>query len=490
MKLKLLLLAWVIPFVGWSQKQLQLSLPEVVALAQSDAPDVLLAQTRLSNNYWIYQSFLADYKPQIDLNANLPNLNRVIEAITLPDGTQNFVPRSFMNNSVNISLGQDIALTGGRVFVSTGLERIDIFKTNIVDASSSYFASPISVGFQQPLFRFNELKWNREIEPLRYKEATLSFAENMESVAYDAAELFFDVLIAQLNIEATEKIKANADTLYRISQGRFEVGRIAETELLQIELSAQNANASLAQATLDLQTSTERLRNFLGITEGVKFELKPPSDIPTFAIDGNIALTQASQNRSQNIRLQRLLKEAEREVVRAEKEAGINANVFGQFGLSQTDPTLGGAYNNPLDQERLSVGIQMPLADWGKAKARQQIAKSNQELTQMNVEQEWVNFEREILLKVNQFDLVRNQVALAGRSYEISQKRQDITRKRYLIGKIGITDLNIAINEQDAARVGYITALRRFWLAYYELRNLCLYDFENGQSLVKKPEGF
>lgn len=49
-----------------------------------------------------------------------------------------------------------------------------------------------------------------------------------------------------------------------ISQGRFEVGCIAETELLQIELLASNALATLAQSTLDLQSATERLQNFLG----------------------------------------------------------------------------------------------------------------------------------------------------------------------------------------------------------------------------------
>ena len=59
-------------------KTLELSLSEVVTLAQSDAPDVLIANNQLNTNYWQNQFFLAGYKPQISLNSN-PNLFRSID---------------------------------------------------------------------------------------------------------------------------------------------------------------------------------------------------------------------------------------------------------------------------------------------------------------------------------------------------------------------------------------------------------------------------
>jgi outer membrane protein TolC len=127
----------------------------------------------------------------------------------------------------------------------------------------------------------------------------------------------------------------------------------------------------------------------------------------------------------------------------------------------------------------------MPIADWGKNKSRREIAISNLELTKVTTEQERVNFERDVLIRVQQFDLVRNQVKLAHRAYEASIKREEITRKRYLIAKIGITELNIAITEKEAARRGYVSTLRDFWLAYYQLRSLTLYDFATDKSLVK-----
>ncbi len=214
-----------------------LDLKGTINLAQSDAPDVLIAKTAFKNDYWRYQSFLADYRPQIVLDATLPNINRAIDPIDLPDGTVNFLERAFMNNSIEVSLQQGITATGGRIFAGTGIERIDIFPNDFTEKQISYLSNPFFLGVFQPLFGFNNLKWDKKIRPMVFDEATKAYSEDMEAVAYQAANLFFDVLFAQLNLSAAKRDKINADTLYAISKGRFEVGRIAETELLQIELN-------------------------------------------------------------------------------------------------------------------------------------------------------------------------------------------------------------------------------------------------------------
>jgi outer membrane protein TolC len=486
----LLTLCFLFPKNAESQRDtIQLDLEGVVALAQSDAPGALLAETRMKNRYWSYQSILADFKPRINFTGDLPDLNRSIDIITLPDGTSAFIQRAQMRNGVGLQLQQRIAPTGGTVFASTGLQRLDIFQSKAPDIVT-YFSTPVSIGFSQPLFGFNDLKWNKKIEPLRYQEATREYAEQMEELGSSAATLFFDVLIAQLNLQAARQDKANADTLFRISQGRFEVGRIAETELLQIELSAMNADAGVQQAVLDLQSGNERLRNFLGIRQPVFFNLEAPVEIPLFPVDENRALEFARQNRSETLAFQRRLAEADQAVAQAKANSGLQIDLFGVFSLSQTAGSIDDAYKDPLDNETIRLGLEVPIFDWGKAKSRLEVAHSNRDLERMNVEQEQVNFEQEIFLKVKQFDLLRNQVALADRTYLVAQKREEMTRNRYYIGKIGVTDLNIAISEKEAARRSYMSALRAFWLAYFDLRRNTLYDFERNVSLVRKVEGY
>ncbi|MEL6942469.1 MAG: TolC family protein, partial [Bacteroidota bacterium] len=316
---------------------MKLNLTEMITLAQSDAPDVLIAETILSNRYWQYQSFLADFKPQIQLGTN-SSLSRAIEAITLPNGSLAFVDRSLMQNDLDIRLQQQIGATGGTIFTRTGLSRIDLFNTT--GSSISYLSTPISIGFIQPIFQVNEMKWDKKIRPLDFEIAEREYSEDMEQVAFEATQLFFQVLNAQLALEAATKDKSDADTLYNISSGRFRVGKIAETDLLQVELSVRNAEQSLAAATLNLQSATEQLRDFLGIKQAVKFELDPPYEIPSVEIDATKALEYAKQNRSAVINFERRLLEADRNLVVAKGNTGLNANINASFGLSQTSDKL------------------------------------------------------------------------------------------------------------------------------------------------------
>ncbi len=467
------------------QNTYQLTLDEVVELAQSDAPDALLASTRWKRNYWTHQSFMADYKPNILFNANtLPLFNRSIQPVTQPDGEDIYVERTYMNNSMNLSLTQDVALTGGTVYLGTGLSRLDVFETTGNDRSISYLSNPINFGFSQPLFQFNNMKWQRKLEPLRYLENEKLYSEQMETVANQAARFFFNLLISQLDAQAAERDKANADTLLVLSKGRFEVGKIAETDLLQVELNAMQAETRLAAAQLEMQTNTEQLRDFLDLQGDIQFDLVPPYDLPAVMIDEQEALAYAMKHRSNMVAFDRRLMEANMQVQRAKGDNGITASIEGSFGLTQTGPELNSVYSDLIDQEIVSVGLSVPIADWGKSRARREVALANLDLEQRQVEQERENFKRTVILRAQQFDLVRQNAEIAERYQDAARKRYEITYQRYLIGKISITDLNLALDDQESSRRAYLQAVREFWMALYELRGLTLYDFAEQKSLM------
>lgn len=468
-----------------AQGAYRLTLEEVVALAQSDAPDALLASTRWKRNYWTYQSYLADFKPAVLLNANtLPLFNRSIEPVTQPNGEELYVERAYMENNLNVSLRQDVALTGGTLYFGSGLRRLDQFATEGNEAYRSFVSTPINFAFDQPLFQFNAMKWRRQIEPMVYRESEKIYAEQMEAVANQAAAYFFNLLISQLDVEAAEQDKANADTLLVLSRGRYEVGKIAETDLLQVEINAMQAETRLAAAQLEMQTNAEQLRDFLDLQGQITFELIPPYTLPTIMIDEEKALAYAMQNRSNVVSFERRLMEANMEVQRAKGESGITASLQGSFGLTQTGAELDQVYTDLIDQEVVTFGISVPIADWGKSKARREVALSNLDLEQRQVDQEKENFRRTVVLRAQQFDLVQRNAEIAERYLEAARKRYEISYQRYLIGKISVTDLNLALADQESARRGYLQSVREFWMALYEIRGMTLYDFVADKSLV------
>jgi outer membrane protein TolC len=99
------------------------------------------------------------------------------------------------------------------------------------------------------------------------------------------------------------------------------------------------------------------------------------------------------------------------------------------------------------------------------------------------VAQEEINFDQQVSTLVRQFVVLRQRLGVSKKADEIGERKYDISKNRYLIGKISITDLNLALQDKDRAKSDYIAALRDFWTAYYQIRMLTLYDFEEERSL-------
>ena len=79
--------------------------------------------------------------------------------------------------------------------------------------------------------------------------------------------------------------------------------------------------------------------------------------------------------------------------------------------------------------------------------------------------------------------MIRDRLEVTKTSDDVAQRRYEIALRRYQTGNVTITDLNIAQGEKDANKRAYYNALQDFWLAYYELRALTLYDFEKDELL-------
>lgn len=125
----------------------------------------------------------------------------------------------------------------------------------------------------QPLFRYNELRWQKKIEPLKYEEARKTYLSNVEDVHLMAVQNFFSLALAQINRQIAETNLKNADTLYQIAKGRYNLGTIAEDELLQMELSYLNAGTAINRSEINLRDRELKLRSFLGFNQTVRLEL-------------------------------------------------------------------------------------------------------------------------------------------------------------------------------------------------------------------------
>jgi outer membrane protein TolC len=471
---------------GYGQgKSRRLNLDDIITIAKAQSPDALIAKHRFRSSYWQYRTYKAGYMPMLKFDGTLPDFSRSIDDITQPDGTELFIRRQLSRTTMNLSLTQNIPLTGGQVFVNSNIQRID----NFDDTTFSYLTTPLNIGIRQPIFEYNSFRWDRQIEPLRYEEAKRKYLEDLEQVSITATNLFFDLLLAQINLDIQFVNQANNDTLYQIAKGRYNIGTIAENELLQSELNLLNSNSNIEEARLDLEMKLFNLKSYLRVKDTLNIELIPPANIQFLKVKVEEAIAEARNNRSDALSFERRLLEAQSDVSKAKLENRFSADLYAVYGLTQSGNYLNEAYNAPLNQEHVILGIQIPILDWGLSKGKIKMAQSNEELTKTAVEQDRIDFDQGIFLNVAQFNMLQNQLAIAAKSDTVAQKRYEVTKQRFLIGTINITELNLAQTDKDNNRKAYISTLHSYWNNYYLLRKLTLFDFiENKKITVDLQE--
>jgi len=468
----------------WSQHEPQaLSLAQAINQAQEQSPSYSRAINRAENRYWNYRQFRASFLPQLNLAGTFPNYASAIEGILQDDGTLDFREREQTFISSQLSLDQNIGFTGGRLSLVSGLQRTQVVRPT---KRTSYFSTPISVSYFQPMLLYNAFKWDQKIEPLVYQESRRQYQEDLEQIATETTNLYFEALIASISQKIAAANVDNNDTIYKISKGRYNLGKIAENDLLQIELNLLNAENAFTQANLQYEVATQNLKRYLGINTATPLELKVPSLIPEVSITLADALEKARKNRAAVLEFRRRRLEADEAVARARGNTNYNVNIQANFGLSRQGDDLANVYQPPLsNQQNIVVGVNIPIVDWGQAKSQIRKAQANRKLELVNIEQDEINFEQEIFLQVMQFNAQYQQLKIAAKADTVAQKRYLVAKQRYLTGKIDITNFNIAQAEKDQAKRGYLNALRVFWNNYYTVRRLTLYDF-----VAQRPIGY
>lgn len=464
--------------ISYQLKADSLTLNDVINQALSQSAVARGAVTSRDQSYWQWRGYRANYRPQLGLQGTLPGYSRAVTPVVQPDGTTDFRAVRLNNSNLALTLSQNIGLTGGQVFVASEVQRFDDFNGRI----RRYNNQPVAIGLVQPVGRFNELRWARRLEPLRYQESGRQLVEERETIAQRVTELYFDVLGQQVSAQvAGQNVQANAELL-RLGRERYGLGRLSQSDLLRLELNLLTAQQAEAQARLDAQNAAVELQRYTSLAaESLRLQVPISPRLP--AVLPELALNQAQQNRALVLGFRRRLLEAEREVARSRGTTGFQATLAANLGYINQAPNLWDTYAALQQQQQVSLSFAVPLVDWGRRQALVKTAELARRQVQTEVQQEQATFEQEVQVQAAQLGTLATQLALAARVDTLARRRYAIAQATYQVGRISLTDLTIATAEKDQARRAYIEALRAAWVAHYRLRALTLYDFERGEAL-------
>lgn len=412
-----------------------------------------------------FRSFRLGYRPGLLLNAVLPYYEKDNFQVIQPDGSVKFVRRRQNTSNIGLSFSQPVSITGGSVSVNT-----ELFMVDDLEARNKQFnGTPVFIRYQQPVFGYNKLKWDRVIEPLRLKEANLIYSVEMRSLVYETCRLYFDVINArtseQLAITNLEHISTNL----AIEKRRVELGLSTEDKLFALQMQELRTKQQLQEARVLTEQAATILRNSMNDKDTGRLELVLPENFPVVTWDIARLVAEAKQNLPQYVTFERASMENESALAQA-KAQGREINLTASYGLNKAANKIKQIYNDPNDQQRFRVGVSVPISDWGKRKNKIAIA----ELEQQKYQTEKKDIEATLLTEVvnlyNQLPMLRQNIETARALDTLSQKRFAIANRLFQSGKATILELQAAQTEKDNARMGYVVAIRRFWESWYLLQ--------------------
>ena len=458
-----------------------LNLSETIHAARNQSVEALEARQAFISTYWAYRSYQASRLPSFYLYGNLMNFDRSLTLLQNPeDGTLNYVSSNNLQNGVGLQINQNITFTGGTLSVASDLSRIDQFGMN---KSLTWYSRPVTVSYYQPLFTYNQFKWDKKIEPKEYEEGKRQYLERMESITVNAVYAYHNLLLAKVNNDISVSNFENSGNMLRIAKERLQLGTVTRAEYLQLELRMLNDSIAINESAVQVREAQMTLNSLLGYDES--FEILPEiaGELPNIQMDYDLVMEKALSNSSFSLTNELSLLNAESNVAYAKASRGFSFALNARFGMSQTGPEFPQAYKNLLDQEVVGISFSIPLFDWGLGKGKVQKAKAAQEVVKAQVQQSENDYRRQMFTAVSQFNNQRQQCLVSYKAMLIAAERYDLTMHRFREGNASVTDLNMAQTENDSAQRQYISDLCNFWIYYYTLRKYTLFDFINNCDL-------
>lgn len=457
-------------------ERITLSLERAVRMANDSSLAAFRYQNLYASSYWQWRTFKANRLPSLSLDVMPAQYNRYItQRYNYDEDIDVFRSQQIYMASAGLTLAQNIDFLGGSFYVESDLE----YMRNFGSYRSNQFSSvPVRMGYRQSLIGFNQFKWEKRIEPVKYEKAKREFLYNMESVSEQVVSYFFALALAQSEYQLALDNLVSCDTLYTIGERRFKIASISQADLLTLKLDKVNAENTLENARISIKRARFALASFLGLDTDTEIEVSMPATPRVLDIPLDMAIEYARANNPTLLGHRQTVLEANRDLSRAKAEARFNASVNASVGFNQVANKIADAYRNPLRQDLVSVSVSIPLVDWGVRKGKVNTAHNTLNVAKIAARQEELTVDQDVTMTVNDFATQQRLVSSAIEALDLAELAYSQTRQRFIIGKADINSLTLAHNRQQDASKNYINSLQNYWLSYYKIRRLTLFDFE------------
>jgi outer membrane protein TolC len=283
---------------------------------------------------------------------------------------------------------------------------------------------------------------------LAYEAGLLDLHTARRQLERDVRISFYSLIVGRRRAELAEQSIATSQRRLEIARQNFELGRVSELELLNVQVALENLRPALAQARLDYQIEEMRFKELLGLEAAREItlagSLEPASG--RAELDGLLRQAEASPQIQAFLR-QRLVLSNRKKLAVAEGFA----------------PVLSLSYSYaPVDSwsaHSFRLGLAVPLDSWiPRSQDRLQVREIDDSLSRLELELAAARRQLEIQVRSLALELSKSRTGIeAGqKNVELAGKAHELAEREYRAGLVDLLTVLEAYDRLQEAQLDWL----------------------------------
>ena len=468
-------------FSGVKAQQI-LTLDKAIEIANSNSPDIRRSLLNLENSEQSLKAQKAALKSNFSLGVTPYSFNQT-------RSFDNYNAKWFTSKTTQsmgtFTVSQPILPTDGTISLVNQFGWQD--KSSIQGNSnitSKAFSNYLSLSIDQPIFTYNRTKLQLKQLELNLENAQLSYAMQRLAMEKQVTQLFYNVYLAQMNLDIAKDEFNNTQKSYEITQNKVTAGISAKEELYQAELNFASAKSTYENAQVNLDNLKDQFKQYIGmdildeITVMTNIEQSPIAIDQKKALDNGLSARMEIRQRAISVETSLF------NMIKTKALNEFKGSISLSLGITGDNEKLRNIYDNPTNNPKVAVSFNIPLYDWGEKKARIKAQEAVIETQKLNETEERKQIMIDIRNICRSLQNLVNQIEIARQNEKNAQLTYEINLERYSNGDLTSMDLNLYQTQLSQKKMAYAQSLIDYKNELLNLKIQSLFDFETNQPLV------
>jgi outer membrane protein len=302
--------------------------------------------------------------------------------------------------------------------------------------------------------------WGQNLNSIRAAQATEQSLEADRSTQRDSVVL--GVKQAYFNVLATRRLLAVADETVRQNQkhldqaqARFGVGLAAKFDVTQAQVQLANAELNQVTARNNVAVAHETLRNALGLTGPLDFDIVDNFDVHTVQITEEAALSTAYDKRPELQSLRAQESATSEQITALQKNYLPNVQAKADYNYLGIDYPLSNTWDVGATVNLSIFNGGLTTAQVGEQKANLANLKFNEEVERqsiaLEVRQDTLNLQQAV-----------ESIRVSDKGLQLARENLELAEGRYNTGVGNIIELTDAQASRTTAAANYVQALYNY----------------------------